>query len=73
MRGKICQVHLSKDEKQRLEDIVSKGVHPARRIIRARILLLLNEGEGREGKPVKAPGQREIAERCGRATRIVLR
>jgi transposase len=32
---------------------------------RARILLLLNEGTDREGNPVKAPEQSEIAERCG--------
>jgi glycerol kinase len=30
----------------------------------ARILLLLNEGTDREGKPVKAPEQSEITKRC---------
>jgi transposase len=65
MRGKTYQVHLTKEEEKRLEDIVSKGVHPARQVRRARILLLLNEGENREGKPVKAPKQSEIARQCG--------
>jgi hypothetical protein len=45
MRRKTYQVHLTAEEKKRLEDIVSKGVHPARQVRRARILLLLNEGE----------------------------
>jgi transposase len=64
MKGKTFHVHLTKDEEKRLEDIVSTGSHPARQITRARILLLLNEGEDREGKTVKVPEQREIAERC---------
>jgi hypothetical protein len=71
MRGKNYRVHLTEDEKKRLEDIVNKGVHPVRQVRRARVLLLLNEGEGREGKPVKAPEQSEIAERCGCSTRVV--
>jgi hypothetical protein len=39
MKGKTYRVHLTEDERRRLEDIVTKGVHPARQIIRARILL----------------------------------
>jgi hypothetical protein len=62
MRGKTYRVHLTKDEEKQLKDIVSKGVHPARQITRARILLLLNEGQ--EGNSVVVPEQREIAERC---------
>jgi transposase len=54
---------LNSYEKQ-LKDIVSKGVHPARQITRARILLLLNERKDREGNAGAVPGQREIAERC---------
>jgi transposase len=64
MRGKTYRVHLTAEEEQRLKDIISKGVHPARHVRRARILLLLDEGTGREGKPVKVPEQSEIAERC---------
>jgi transposase len=64
MRRKTYRVHLKTDEKKQLEDMVSKGVHPARQITRARILLLLNEGEEREGKPAVVLEQSEIAERC---------
>jgi transposase len=64
MRGKTYRIHLTEDERQRLLDIVTKGVHPTRQITRARILLLLNEGTGRAGKPVKVPEQSGIAERC---------
>jgi transposase len=73
MRGKTYRVHLSPDERQRLEDIATKGVHPARRITRARILLLLDEGTDRNGKPVKVSEQSEIAERCRCATGLVYR
>jgi hypothetical protein len=43
VRGKIYKVHLTADEKKRLEDMVTKGVHPVREITYARILLLLNQ------------------------------
>jgi transposase len=49
-----------------LEEIVSKGVHPARQVRRAHILLLLNE---EKGKPVTE--QSEIAARYGCTTRVV--
>jgi transposase len=71
MRGKIYRVHLTEDEGQRLEDIVSKGVHPARQITRAGILLLLNEGTDQAGKPVKVLEQTAVAERCRCATSLV--
>jgi transposase len=61
MRRKTYRVHLTAEEKKRLEDIVSKGVHPARQVRRARILLLLDEGEG---EPVQVPEQSEIARQC---------
>jgi transposase len=64
MRTKIYRVRLTAEEKKKLEDIVSKGVHPAREVRRARILLLLNEGEEREGKADKVPEQSEIARQC---------
>jgi hypothetical protein len=71
MKEKTYRARLTAEEEQRLKDIVSKGVHPARQVRRARILLLLNEGTDREEKPVKAPEQSGIAEwgRC--TTRLV--
>jgi hypothetical protein len=71
MRGKTYRVHLSKEEEKRLTDIISKGVHPARQITRARILLLLNEREDAEGKTLPVPEQQEIAERCQCNTMLV--
>jgi transposase len=71
MRGKIYRVQLTEDEQRRLKDITTKGVHPARQMIRARILLLLDEGRDMAGKPVKAPEQREIAEQCRCTVRLV--
>jgi transposase len=68
MRGKNYRVHLTGDEKKRLEDIVNKGVHPVRQVRRARVLLMLNEGDGRGDR---APEQREVAERCGCTRRVV--
>ncbi|MDR2435000.1 MAG: helix-turn-helix domain-containing protein [Treponema sp.] len=71
MRGKTYRVQLTAEEKKRLEDIVSKGVHPARQVRRARMLLLLNEGEGMGGEPVKVPEQSEIARQCRCNTVVV--
>jgi hypothetical protein len=66
MRGQVYRVHLTKDEKKRLEEIVSKGVHPARQIRRAHLLLMLNEEEGKA-----IAEQSEIAARYGCSTRAV--
>jgi hypothetical protein len=44
MRTKLYRVRLTAEEKKRLEDIINKGVHPARQVRRARILLMLNAG-----------------------------
>jgi transposase len=71
MRGKIYRVHLTEEEQQRLKDIISKGVHPARQITRAHILLLLNEGKDQAGKPVKVPEQSDIAKQCRCTTSLV--
>lgn len=71
MRGKSYRVCLTEEEKKRLEDIVSKGVHPARQVRRARILLMLDEGEGLEGELVKAAKQSEIALQCQCTTGLV--
>jgi transposase len=64
MRGKTYRVHLTKDEENQLKDIIGKGAPPARQVKRTRILLLLNEGTDEEGKPVKAPEEKEIAKQC---------
>jgi transposase len=68
MRVKTYRIHLTKDEEKRLEDIVSAGVHPARQVRRARILLLLNEEESRSGT---IPFQSEIAQQCRCNTAVV--
>jgi hypothetical protein len=73
VRGKTYRVQLTAEEEKQLKDIVSKGVHPARQIIRARILLLLNEQTDGEGKPVKAPEQTAVAKQCGCHTILVYR
>jgi transposase len=64
MKGKTYRIRLTAAEEQQLTDIVSGEGHPERQLRRARILLLLNEGTGREGNPAKVPKQGEIAERC---------
>jgi hypothetical protein len=73
MRRKIYRVHLSTDEQQRLEDLMTGGVHPARQITRAHILLLLNEGTDQAGKPVKVAEQSDIATQCRCTTGLVYR
>jgi hypothetical protein len=37
MKGKTYRVHLTAEEKKWLEDIISKGAHPARQVTRAHI------------------------------------
>jgi hypothetical protein len=71
MKGKTYRVHLTEGEQQRLKDIMARGVHPARQMTRAHILLLLHEGTDPAGKPVKAPGQSDIAGQCRCTTRLV--
>jgi hypothetical protein len=71
MRERIYRVHLTEEERQRLKNIASKGVHPARQIIRARILLLLNEETGQAGKAGRAMEESRVANRCGCAIRLV--
>jgi transposase len=71
MRGKIYWVQLTEEEQQRLKDIISKGVHPARQITRAHIVLLLNEGTDQAGKPVRVPEQSDIAKQCRSTTGLV--
>jgi transposase len=73
MRKKVHRIQLTKDEKTLLEDIVSKGIYPVRQVRRAHILLLLNEGEEREGKALKVPEQSDIARQCQCNTVLVYR
>jgi putative transposase len=44
MGKKLHEVELTDDERQRLRDLTTRGMAPARRIRRARILLLAAEG-----------------------------
>ncbi|MDR3173985.1 MAG: helix-turn-helix domain-containing protein [Treponema sp.] len=69
MRKKTYPVHLTSEEERQLKDIVDGGVHPARQVRRARILLLLNEGT--DGAGLKVPEQRKIAELCQCHTDVV--
>jgi transposase len=55
MRKQKYHVNLTKEEKEELKGITTKGEHPARQITRARILLNLDGGELE---------QAEIAKRC---------
>jgi transposase len=71
VKGKTYSVKLPEEGKRRLEGIVSKGVHPARQIRRAAILLMLNEGTVGQGKAGAAPKQEEIAQRCRCHTGLV--
>jgi hypothetical protein len=71
MRGKTYRVQLTEDEQRRLKDITDKGVHPARQMTRARILLLLHEGTDPAGKPSKVPEQSGIVEQCLCTVRLV--
>jgi transposase len=66
MRVKVFKVQLSDQERKMLKDLTSKGSHPARQIIRAQVLLALDEGAG---KP--APKAEEIASRCHCGTGLV--
>jgi hypothetical protein len=60
MKGKKYHVRLTEAERKRLLEITKKGNHPARQIIRANILLQLNEN----GTAKVIPEQLEIAQRC---------
>jgi transposase len=58
-RPKQHTVTLAAKDRRALEKTVSTGVHPAREIARARILLALDEAQG------PAPYRRVVAERLG--------
>lgn len=46
--GKHRHVHLTKDERTELEQLIKSGTHPARMITRARTLLLLDRSQGKK-------------------------
>jgi transposase len=56
----LLSVVLSTDEREWLTRVVRTGAHPAQEVRRSRILLELDEADGRA-----AVGRREIAERVG--------
>ena len=58
MRTKNNRIFLSKEQRSELQEIVTNGKHPAKKIRRANILLLLDENR----PPVKK--QKEIADIC---------
>ena len=62
---KRYRVTLTEDERQELQSMVSAGKTAARKLVRARILLLADEADGGPAKP-----DSEIADvlGCGRAT-----
>ena len=58
MRTKENKVYLSKEQRSELQNIVTNGKHPAKKIRRANVILLLDENN----PPVRK--QVEIAELC---------
>jgi hypothetical protein len=62
---KRYRVTLSEEERQDLQKLVSVGKAAARRLVRARILLLADQAEGGLAKPDGEIGE---ALNCGRAT-----
>jgi len=60
MRGKHVKIELSSDERKELEKFTRSGTHSVKLVIRARIVLELDESDGR--KPMK---QDDIAEKVG--------
>jgi hypothetical protein len=58
MKGKKYHVKLTEAEKKRLLEITKKGKHPVRQIIRANILLHLDEGD-----PARSIAEQEGIER----------
>jgi hypothetical protein len=69
MKGKKYHVRLTETERQRLLVITKKGSHPARQIVRANILLRLDEN-GQDKPPAE---QEAIATQCGCRTALVYR
>jgi len=60
MRGKHVKIELSSDERKELEQFTRSGTHSVKLVTRARVVLELDESDGR--KPMK---QEDIAEKVG--------
>ena len=58
-RPKVFTVELADDDRDELSKLVSSGVHPARMIMRARVLLELDESHG------DVDGRAVVADRVG--------
>jgi transposase len=69
MQQKKYHVRLTETEKKRLLETTKKGNHPARQIIRANILLQLDESD--PAKTIREQG--EIATQCGCRIALVYR
>lgn len=66
-RPKEFTVCLTEGDRAMLTKVVSSGIHPARMIIRARVLLALDESHG------DVPDRRVVAERVGTSENTVYR
>ena len=64
-RPKEFTVRLKAADRAKLTRVVSSGIHPARMITRARVLLALDESQG------DAPDRRVVAERVGTSENTV--
>jgi hypothetical protein len=69
MKEKKYHVRLTEAEKKRLLEITKKGNHPARQIIRANILLQLDENSTAK----VLPEQEAVAKHCGCQVGLVYR
>ena len=69
------EIHLSDEERQQLKDLTRKGVHSARKLYRARILLMANTLRHRSGGdyPRKSNSNQAIADELGVCARTVSR
>ena len=65
MKGKKYRVRLSEQERKALEKIVKTGKHAAQKIVRAKVLLHLDENHGPVGN------QERIARRCEVSTALI--
>jgi hypothetical protein len=69
MKRNKYHVKLTAAERERLLEITKKGSHPARQIIRANVLLRMDEN----GADKAIAGQEAIAAQCGCRTSLVYR
>jgi transposase len=65
MKGKKYKVYLPGEERRKLEKLIKTGKHAAQKIIRANLLLYLDENQGGVGS------QERIAEQCKVSTALI--